>query len=159
MDTVKHLKGIFNLSSILDEFQGMQKEDLENLLIKGDMYYCIIYILIQTYMRTDLQKYYEVLPLGIVEAYHSERIRAQRGVFTLFPYYEENSFYQAAAKMNIPLDSMEFMKDGNIFLHRISLNNAEEIAYELINSGLNVSWLYPEMPVVSNAIERRGVIL
>ena len=51
------------------------------------------------------------------------------------------------------------MKEGNIFLHRIQLNNAENIAYELVNSGLNVSWLYPEMPIVSNAIEKRGVIL
>lgn len=159
MKTVNHLKGIFNLSSVLSEFQEMQREDLENLLTKGELYYCIIYILIQTYMRTDLRKNYEVLPIGIVEAYHSERIRAQRGVFTLFPYYEENDVYKAAAKMNIQLDSMEFMKEGNIFLHRIQLNNAENIAYELVNSGLNVSWLYPEMPIVSNAIERRGVIL
>lgn len=159
MKTVNHLKGIFNLSSVFGEFREMQREELENLLTKGELYYCIIYILIQTYMRTDLRRSYEVLPLGIVEAYHSERIRAQKGVFTLFPYYEENNLYKAAAKMNIPLDSMEFMKEGNIFLHRIQLNNAENIAYELVNSGLNVSWLYPEMPIVSNAIEKRGVIL
>lgn len=157
--TVNHLKGIFNLSSVLNEFQQMQRNDLEDLLTRGELYYCIIYVLAQTYMKTDLRKYYEVMPLGIVEAYHSERIRAQRGVFTLFPYYEEDSFYKAAAQAKIYLDSMEFMKNGNRFLHRIRLNNAEEIAYELINSGMNISWLYPEMPTVSNTIERRGVVL
>ena len=44
------------------------------------------------------------------------------------------------------------------FLHKILICNQDEVAFEIMNAGLNVSWLYPEMPVVANAIENRRII-
>ena len=43
--------------------------------------------------------------------------------------------------MKIPLDAMEYMYKGNHFLHKIQLCNPDEIAFEIMNAGLNVSWL------------------
>ena len=99
------------------------------------------------------------MPLAIVESYHSERIKAQKGAFSVFPYYEEDAAVKAAGKMKIPLDAMEYMYRGNHFLHKIQLCNPDEIAFEIMNAGLNVSWLYPEMPVVANAIESREIFM
>lgn len=54
---------------------------------------------------------------------------------------------------------MEYMYKGNHFLHKIQLCNPDEIAFEIMNAGLNVIWLYPEMPVVANAIESREIFM
>ncbi len=148
-----HLKGIFNLSSIAE----LQQSELVSLLEKGELYYCLFYLLQQIYLTTEQRKISQVMPLSIVESYHSERIRAQKGAFTIFPYYEEDSLFSAAASIGVCLDSMEYMQNGNYFLHQILLCNPDEIAFEVMNAGVNVSWLYPEMPVVANAIEQREV--
>lgn len=156
---VEHLKGIFNLSSIIENFQGIQSWELASLLKNGEMYYCLFFILLNIYAGCRQQKINEILPLSIVESYHSERIRAQKGAFTIFPYYEEDSTFESAMNMGISLDSMEYMYNANHLLHKIILCNPDEIAFEVMNAGINVSWLYPEMPVVANAIEQRQIFL
>lgn len=152
-----HLKGIFNLSSLIEMQQGLRPENLISLLKNGELYYCLFYILLYIYLECRQQKIREIMPLSIVESYHSERIRAQKGAFTIFPYYEEDSAFVSAASVGIPLDSMEYMQNGNHFLYKIMLCNPDEIAFEVMNAGVNVSWLYPEMPVVANAIEQRKI--
>lgn len=152
-----HLKGIFNFSSIMSDFQSMSDRELFYLLEKGELFNCILYVLVRIYCYSQTQKINKVLPVSIVEPYHSERIRAQRGVFTLFPYYEEDGKFNAAKYFQLPLDAMEYMNQANCYLYRILLCNPEEIAFELMNSGANISWLYQEMPVVSNAIEERKI--
>lgn len=37
------------------------------------------------------------------------------------------------------------------------LFNVDRIAYEMMNQGMNISWIYPEMPVVANEIESRRI--
>lgn len=157
--SAKHLQAVFNLSSMMGELQGMQTRDLLYVLQHGELYYCLSYLLVHVYMDTKLWKVGEVLPLSIVEPYHSERIRAQIGAFSIFPYYEKDNLYQTAKGMNISLDAMEYMHLGNQFLHRILLCNPDEIAFEVMNSGCNVTWLYPEMPIVANTIEQRKIYL
>lgn len=159
MDSTAHLKGIMNLSSIASSIYSLEREDLVYLLEKGELYFCLFFILTQVYLTSNLQEIDEVLPLSIVEAYHSNRIQAQKGVFTIFPYYKEDPVFQASQNVNIFLDAMENMHDANGFLHKITLRNPDEIAFELMNAGLNVSWLYPEMPVVANAIEKRKIFI
>lgn len=109
------------------------------------------------YLGNEQQRIHEVMPLSIMELYHSERIRAQKGAFTIFPYYEEDSRFKSAMNLGIPLDAMENMYNGNHFLYKIMLCNPDEIAFEVMNTGVNVSWLYLEMPVVANAIEQREI--
>ncbi|MCI9389525.1 MAG: FRG domain-containing protein [Lachnospiraceae bacterium] len=152
-----HLRGIFNLSSILEELQSREYAELLYLLENGELYYCLGFLLTFIYLSTKHRKWDHIMPLSIVESYHSERIRAQKGAFSVFPYYEEDSAKQSLASLGILLDAMEYMDKANHFLHKIVLNNADEIAFEVMNAGLNISWLYPEMPVVANAIEQREI--
>ena len=56
-------------------------------------------------------------------------------------------------------DSMENMDIANNCLHKILLCDPDKIAFEVMNAGINIRWLYPEMPVVANAIENRKIIL
>lgn len=156
-DSAEHLKAIFNMSSMMGGIQQKSNSELLYMLEKGELYYCLFYLLTFVYLSTDQKSWREVMPLSIVESYHSERIRAQKGAFSIFPYYEEDALYKSMKKMGIMLDAMEYMRNGNQFLTKIYLYNPDEIAYEVMNSGLNVSWLYPEMPVVANAIEQRKI--
>lgn len=153
-----HLEGIFNLSIIEKELKDLTQEKLLYLLTEGEYYYCLFYVLYQVYLTTKLRSRKKVLPLAIVESYHSDRIRAQRGAFTIFPYYKEDEKMRSLRKAEIHLDAMENMPLCNQYLHKIRICNQDEIAFEIMNAGLNTSWLYPEMPVVSNAIENREVI-
>ncbi len=146
------------MSYIISELRGLHTSDLLYLLQYGEAYYYIAYMLMDVYMNTRFQKIGEVLPLSIVEPYHSERIRAQHGAFSLFPYYGEDSYYKTAKNMGIWLDAMENMYQADQYLYQICLSNPSQIAYEIKNLGLNVSWLYPEMPVVANTIEQREIL-
>lgn len=153
-----HLENIFNLSAIENDLKKLAPDELRYLLEQGEYYYCLFYILKQTYLTSMPWNREEVMPLAIVESYHSERIRAQKGAFTIFPYYKEDEKMVRLQKVNIFLDGMENMYPGNQYLHRIRICNQEEIAFEIMNAGMNISWLYPEMPVVANSIENRKVI-
>ena len=159
MSSARHLKNIFNLSSITGEFQSMDRQELVSCLSKGELYKCLFFLLMSVYMNTRPVSLKEILPLAIVESYHSARIQAQKGAFAIFPYYEEDSALMGAHNLGLYPDSMENMKAGNRWLHKIMLCDPDKIAFEVMNAGLNVSWLYPEMPVVANAIETRRIIV
>ena len=152
-----HMSKLFNLSSIVGEVQRMETEELLWNLVHGEFYYCLFYLLMHIYLRTFPLELGDAMPLSIVESYHCERIRAQKGAFSIFPYYEEGKQYKNAKKLKIYLDAMENMGKGNTCLHKVRLRAPDRIAYEVMNAGLNVTWLYPEMPVVANAIEQRKI--
>ena len=159
VDSAKHLKGLFNLNNIVGELKGMSREELIWHLVHGEFYYCLFYFLMYVYMGTEPLELDDAMPLSIVESYHSERIRAQKGTFSVFPYYKEGGKFKSAAKLGIHLDAMENMDKGNVYLHKILLCNPDKIAFEVMNAGLNVTWLYPEMPVVANTIEQRKIFI
>ncbi len=155
--SIPHLKGIFNLANISAELDAMDKTELYNALTNKELYYCLYYIIKSIYMSTKSWQTNKVLPLSIVESYHSERIKAQKGTFSIFPYYREDEQFEQLKTMGIILDCMEYMHQGSEYLHKIMLYDPEKIAFEVMNAGINVTWLYPEMPIVSNAIEQRKI--
>lgn len=157
MKSAGHMRKIFNLSSTVGELQNMTREELVWNLKNGEYYYCLFYLLMHIYMRKIPRELDEVLPLSIVESYHCERIRAQKGALSIFPYYKENTQYKNAKKLSIYLDAMENMSRGNACLYKVRLGTPDQIAFEVMHAGLNVTWLYPEMPVVANAIEQRKI--
>lgn len=159
MKSAGHLKGIFNLSSITGRFQSMSQTELVYRLTSGELYDCLFYLLMFVYMNTRPLPLREVLPLAIVESYHSARIQAQKGAFAIFPYYEESPELIGVHNLDLYPDSMENMSGGNRWLHKILLCDPDKIAFEVMNAGLNISWLYPEMPVVANSIENRKIIV
>lgn len=159
MKSAGHLKALFNLSSIVGELQGMAPETLVWKMAYGEFYYCIFYLLMYLYIGTAPMELDDLMPVSIIESYHSERIRAQKGAFSIFPYYKEDKTFKSAKKMGIYLDAMENMHQGNMHLQKILLCDPDKIAFEVMNAGLNVTWLYPEMPVVANAIEQRKIFV
>ena len=60
-------------------------------------------------------------------------------------------------KMGINPDAMENNAMASQVLHQIIIENPQKMAFELMQNGMNDSWLYPEMPVVSNEIESHAV--
>lgn len=51
------------------------------------------------------------------------------------------------------MDAMEYNPYARDCLHKIIVSNPQKVAGELMANGINVSWLYPELPIVANEIE------
>lgn len=152
-----HIDTIFNLGGIVKEFEKLDIQSTISLLKNGELINCLFFIIKLIYSSNMQNDYKDVLPLAVVQSYHSDRIKAQKGVFTVFPYYNENSRMLHLKELSIFPDAMELM-DGNQYLYKIRLRNPYDIAFELMNAGMNMSWLYPEMPMVANEIEGRHVL-
>lgn len=130
---------------------------IKYLLLSGDIIHPYYYILSRIYSDGHILKERELPPLAVVHPYHSERIKAQHGVFTVFPFYQENELDNEYRDIGLNPDAMENQKIAGSVLHRIILDNPQQIAYELMKSGMDNSWLYPEMPIVSNEIENHKI--
>lgn len=84
-------------------------------------------------------------PLASVQPYHSERIRAQRGTFTIFPNYcrTENAKALSGTKLDvIPLEAQKMIADC---FCKIRLCDPAEIAKELVYAGKRRPEIYPDV--------------
>lgn len=152
----QHIDYIFNLSVINDEL-FRDRERIKKLLLEGDIINPYYYILSRIYSDGHILKNRILPPLAVVHPYHSERIKAQHGVFTVFPFYLENESDELCRAVGINPDAMQNNLDAANVLHQIIIANPQKIAYELLQNGMNDSWLYPEMPVVANEIENHKI--
>ena len=59
--------------------------------------------------------------------------------------------------LKINPNSMSYNKIAQKSLHKIVLTRPQKIAGEVLLNGMNESWLYPEIPIISNEIEHRQV--
>lgn len=155
-EETSHIDYIFNLSSINDEILR-DRNRIRYLLEHGDVINPFYYILGRIYSDGHILKDRVLPPLAVVHPYHSERIKAQKGVFTVFPFYEEQKMDAVLRKADLNPDAMEHNWMAEDCLHQIVINNVHDVAYELLLNGMNDSWLYPEMPIVSQEIERHKV--
>ena len=81
------------------------------------MYYFLIKIYSMGYILKD-----RVLPpLCVVHPYHSERIKAQRGFFSVFPHYREQERDQDLRDMQIVPDAMENNETAQKHLYKIPM--------------------------------------
>jgi len=151
-----HLDGIFNLSEINNEILR-DRSRLKYMLKRGDNFNPFFYLYSRIYSDGYVLEHRGVPPLATVQSYHSERIKAQKGVFTVFPFYNEEPDDYKMRKMNMNPDALENNINAHKFLKRIVISNPQKVAYELLANGMNDSWLYPEMPIVSNVLENRMV--
>lgn len=156
-EETKHIDYIFNLSSINDELLR-DRNRLKELLIKGDVMNPYYYLLARIYSDGYLLKDRKLPPLCVVHPYHSERIKAQKGVFSIFPFYEEQSLDSNLRKNKINPDAMELNSIASDCLCQVLIKNPQKVALEMLENGMNDSWLYPEMPVVSSEIENHKVL-
>ena len=154
--TTAHLDYIYNLSAINDEILR-DRIRLKQLLMNGDIMNSVYYVLGRIYSDGYILKDRKIPPLAVVHPYHSERIKAQKGVFTVLPFYEEHDGDEKLRKLGINPDGIDNNSLAKDSLVKIVINNPKDIAGELIEHGMNDSWLYPEMPIVSSEIERHRV--
>ncbi len=153
-----HIDYILNLSEINDEIVR-DRIRLKQMLL-GDVINPLYYLLTRIYSDGYILDKYKLPPLAVVQPYHSERIKAQKGVFTVFPFYKVNSkFYnrERLKEVGINPDAMSFNSIARECLYKIVLEKPQKLAYEILANGMNESWLYPEMPVVSSEIEHHEV--
>lgn len=156
-EETNHIDYIFNLSSINDEILR-DRNRIKELLIKGDVMNPYYYLLARIYSDGYVLKDRKLPPLCVVHPYHSERIKAQKGVFSVFPFYEEQSLDSSLRKNNINPDAMELNSIAAECLCQVLIKNPQKVALEMLENGMNDSWLYPEMPVVSSEIENHKVL-
>lgn len=156
-EDTNHIDYIFNLSSINDEILR-DRGRLKELLLKGDVMNPYYYLLARIYSDGYVLDQRELAPLCVVHPYHSERIKAQKGVFTVFPFYKEQNMDALLRKNSVNPDAMERNPMTEGCLWQIQINNPQKIALEMLENGMNDSWLYPEMPVVSSEIENHRIL-
>lgn len=158
LDSTHHINYLMNLSAINDEIYR-DSEWLGAMLTNNESVNPLYYLLSRVYSDGYILDKYDLPPLAVVHPYHSERIKAQKGVFTVFPFYKVGSQRERRAlkKISVNPDSMSFNKIAQKYLYKIILCKPQQITYEMLTNGMNESWLYPEMPIVSNEIEHHGV--
>lgn len=148
---INHLSCIFNLSTVNDELYR-DRTRLKEMLKKGEVF-TFFYFLSRIYSDGYILKDRVLPPLAVVQPYHSERIKLQKGVFTVFPYYTEKPGDEVLREAGIERNAMQYNEICQKALFKIEIMKPEEMAYELISNGINTSWLYPELPIVANEIE------
>lgn len=152
-----HIDYIFNLSSINDEI-FRDRARLKKLLERGTVINPYYYLLSRIYSDGYCLPDRKLPPLCVVHPYHSERIKAQKGVFSVFPFYREQENDQYMRKYQLNPDALDHNSMAQDCLCQIMIKNPQKIALQLMENGMNESWLYPEMPIVSSEIENHVVV-
>lgn len=155
-DDTKHMDYIVNLSTINDEVLR-ERGRLKHLLANGSIIHVFHYLLSRIYSDGYVLPERNLPPLAVVHPYHSERIKAQKGVFTVFPYYLEKCEDEKIRGFDINPDAMENNLLARECLYKIVLHRPQRIARQILINGINTSWLYPELPIISSEIENHNV--
>lgn len=149
----QNLNRIIGLSALEVErnaYKGKEMEALQNFEINP-----FFYLLLRYYsdgLPVDLGK---LPPLAVIHPYHSQRIKMQKGVFTVFPYYIPDKTMKKIKKCTgkYPSFGMEYMEQCIPFLQKIQIVNPERIADELLMTGAKRANLYPDMQNISLDME------
>ena len=116
----------------------------------------LFYLLARFYNDGLIVEGCELPPLAIVHPYHSDRIRAQSGVFTVFTHSEmtANEYQQyIASQKTIDPRAMENQVGADSYLYKVRLTRPAQIANELFLAGGRDSRLYPELEYFAKDIE------
>lgn len=152
------INGLINMC-MLDDYYRTHAYNMANLLEKYE-FNPFFYLLVRYYadalpvnatVNTDL-----LPPLASVQPYHSERIRAQRGTFTIFPNYyrsEEICEFAGTPLDIIPIDSQRMIADC---FCKIRLCDPVQISRELISAGERRPEIYPDIQIYADYIETQS---
>lgn len=149
----KNIQGIIGLSSLemlRNSYRGREREALKSFEMNP-----FFYLLLRYYSDGVPVEMGSIPPLAIIHPYHSERIKMQKGVFTIFPYYIPDGCMEMVFKEHkyYPSIGMECMSKCIPYLHCIQITNPEKVARELLLTGSKRGNLYPDMQVVSQDLE------
>lgn len=145
-----HIVSLTALEDLKRSYMGHEIEALQNLEFNP-----FFYILLRIYADGIPVDFNSVPPLAIIHPYHSQRIRAQKGVFTVFPYYILGENEEKIRDMKVGFDStaMEYMPRCRECLYEIQLTNPGKIAEQMRRIGLKSSDLYPDTQRVAQDME------
>lgn len=155
-EDVSHLEHIVNLSAINDEYVR-NLPVLKTLLLNGEVFPLIYYLLIKVYSEGHTLMKRVLPPLAVVNPYHSERIKAQKGVFTVFPFYKEQDRDKKLRDVKIEPNAMENNQIAQDYLYKIMLTRPQKIVEQMLVNGMDGGWLYPELPAMAKLLENHRV--
>lgn len=154
--SASHINYIFNLSSIIDDL-NRERARLKHLLLTGSLINPYYYLLSRIYSDGFLLNERILPPLSIVQPYHSEHIKTQKGVFSVFPFYKEQPEDRKLRAFGFIPEGMENNLLAQDCLYQIIIQNPQETALQMMKNGMIKSWLYPESPIVSSEIENHEI--
>ncbi|MCI8297133.1 MAG: FRG domain-containing protein [Lachnospiraceae bacterium] len=149
----QNFDNIVSLTALEDlrrSYIGREKEALESAEMNP-----FFYMLLRIYSDGVPVSMGTVPPLAIIHPYHSQRIRAQKGVFTVFPYYVLREQEEKVLNMKVGIDpiAMEYMPKCKEHLYEIRLTDPGRIAEEMRQIGYKSSDLYPDTQRVTQDME------
>ncbi len=149
------IDGIMNLG-VIDEFRENSgvalKKMLEQYEFNPFFYLCLRYY--SDALPFWVEDICNILPpLAILHQYQSERIRAQRGVFTIFPNYNLSPGVQRMKNIGYDCRMLENQKNIENCLYKIRILNPNEVAKEILYSGERQTELYPENEYYVHTLE------
>lgn len=147
---------------ILDEYYHDNAEHMRHML-KYYEFNPFFYLIVRYYadalpVEAGVNKML-MPPLASIQPYHSERIRTQRGTFTIFPnYYRSDEAAQfTGTKMDVI--AIESQKNINKCFCNIRLCDPVRIAKELIYAGERWPEIYPDIQVYADYLETKKFFL
>lgn len=149
----QNFNNIVSLTALEDlkhSYAGREKEALQRMELNP-----FFYLLLRIYADGVPVDFGTMPPLAIIHPYHSQRIKAQKGVFTVFPYYIPGKYVKKikAMKVNYNPIAMEYMPKCQECLYEIRLTNPRKIAEQMRKIGYKSSDLYPDMQRVAQDME------
>ncbi len=156
-DSDQEIKGVISLCALEDSRKsfGERFERAVHTFEFNPFYYLALSIYsdavpysIETYDQEILP------PIALLHPYHSNRIRTQRGAFTMFPnYFVEEQVEKKCKNRKRDIRNMEEQDYISDCLKVIYIINPHEIARELMISGERRSELYPDIQTYADMIE------
>lgn len=152
----KSIRGILSLCT-LDSFRESNMSRMKQLVrtYEFNPFYYLVLRYYSDSLPISISDVDNILPpLAILQPYHSERIRVQRGTFTIFPNYvlQDNAkkVYNAYKYDLRKMECQSFIDDCLI---KINILNPVKVAQGLMLSGERKSGLYPDIDEFVNYIE------
>ena len=143
----------------LDKHRNMLSSNLKRL-VESREFNPFFYLLLRFYadsLPVEVGPYKNTLPpLAALQPYHSERIRAQRGAFTIFPNYFMDSEAQQMDAINMNILSVEMQKKLTDCFYCIRLCDPITIVKDLMRCGERRTELYPDVQSYAEQLETKS---
>lgn len=143
----------------LDKHRNMLSSNLKRL-VENREFNPFFYLLLRFYadsLPVEVGPYKNTLPpLAALQPYHSERIRAQRGAFTIFPNYFMDTEAQQMDAINMNVLSVEMQKNLADCFYCIRLCDPVTIVKDLIRCGERRTELYPDVQSYVEQLETKS---
>lgn len=147
------INGIVCLSVIVEERDTNQARMFQ-LLNSGE--FNPFFYLLSRYYADGLKVKAGVLPpLSTVHPYHSPRIQAQHGVFTVVPHYYFDENQAQLFHIGIDKRAMEHQALISGCLYEVRITHPAQLARDLLLAGERRSAIYPELQVYAGDIEAK----